>query len=226
MSQRLPCPICGHENASHDSICGGCGQPILDRGHIARPSASAPPAASSPPIAPVAAPALPRKVCPLCGTINESYALLCSGAGCGNDLSAVTPSGGTATPASAATLAATPASAPPATPTPALHLTVGAQRFACRDGDIIGREGTVGCQLFAGLGTVSRRHVALAQRDGHWFLTALAGVQNTTQLDGRELARGIPQPLTGEHSLRLSTQCEVRLKVGDEGEGKSSKLKA
>ena len=219
MSQRLACPICGHENAPHDSICGGCGQPILDRGHLARPSASSPAATAPATSAPVAAPALPRKVCPLCGTINESYALLCSGAGCGNDLSAVTPSGGTATPVPAAT----PAAASPATP--ALHLTVGAQRFACRDGDIIGREGTVGCQIFAGLGTVSRRHVALAQRDGQWFLTALAGVQNTTQLDGRELPRGVPQPLTGDHSLRMSTQCEVRLKVGDGGEGQSSKLK-
>ncbi len=225
MSQRLPCPICGHENAPHDSICGGCGQPILDRGHSARPPGSAPPAATAPAsAAPLpAAPALPRKVCPLCGTINESYALLCGGAGCGNDLSAVTPSGGTAPPAPAATRTATPVAASPVAP--ALHLTVGAQRFACRDGDIIGREGTVGCQIFAGLGTVSRRHVALAQRDGQWFLTALAGVQNTTQLDGRELPRGTPQPLTGNHSLRMSTQCEVRLKVGDGGDEQSSKLK-
>ena len=224
MSQRLPCPICGCENAPHDSICGGCGQPILDRGHVARPSASAPLAATAPAsAAPLpAAPALPRKVCPLCGAINEFYALLCGGAGCGNDLSAVTPSGGTAPPPSAP--APAPAAASPATP--ALHLTVGAQRFPCRDGDIIGREGTVGCQIFAGLGTLSRRHVALAQRDGQWFLTALAGVQNTTQLDDRELPRGLPQPLTGDHSLRLSTRCEVRLQVGGEEGGQSAKLKA
>ncbi len=221
MSLRLPCPICGHENAPHESICGGCGQPILDRGHIARPPAAPPAAAAPVASAPIAAPALPRKVCPLCGTINESYALLCGGAGCGNDLSAVTPSGGTAPPPPAPA----PARAASSSAVPALHLTVGAQRFACRDGDIIGREGTVGCQIFAGLGTVSRRHVALAQRDGQWFLTALAGVQNTTQLDGRELPRGTPQPLTGNHSLRMSTQCEVRLQVGAEGEGESSKLK-
>jgi predicted component of type VI protein secretion system len=92
---------------------------------------------------------------------------------------------------------------------------VGAQKFECRDGDFIGREGTVGCQVFSGIGTVSRRHVSLSLRDGQWFLTALAGVQNITQLDGRELPRGVPQPLTGEHMLKMSTQCEVRLKVSE-----------
>ena len=214
MSQRIKRCRCGHANAEHDAFCVQCGQPILDL--VAVPLVPTPtPASSSAAPTPAPAtttPAVPRKVCPLCGTINESYSLLCCGAGCGNDLSAVTPSGGAATPAPAAALAATPAAASPSAPT--LHLTVGARQFECRDGDIIGREGTVGCQIFAGLGTVSRRHVALAQRDGQWFLTALANVQNTTQLDGRELPRGLPQPLTGDHSLRLSTQCEVRLQVG------------
>lgn len=217
MSQRIECSFCHRENGEHDSFCIHCGQPIFDL--VARPSASAPAATAPVPSPPVAAPALPRKVCPLCGTINEAYALLCSGAACGNDLSAVTPSGGTATlpPASA--------SAPASPLAPALHLSAGAQWFECRDGDIIGREGTVGCQVFAGLGTVSRRHVALAQRGGQWFLTALAAVQNITQLDGRELPRGLPQPLTGDHSLRMSTQCEVRLQVGAAGAEQSSKLK-
>lgn len=208
----------------HDSICGGCGQPILDRGHVARPSASAPPAARAPaPSAPLAAAALPRKVCPLCGTINESYALLCGGAGCGNDLSAVTPSGGTAPSPPALTPAPAPAAA--STATPALHLTVGAQRFSCRDGDIIGREGTVGCQIFAGLGTVSRRHVSLTQRDGQWFLTALAGVQNTTQLDGRELpaASPNPSPAPTPSACPRSVKCACKWATTKR---KSSKLKA
>ncbi len=73
----------------------------------------------------------------------------------------------------------------------------------------------MGCHVFSGIGTVSRRHALLTQRDGQWFVTALAGVQNITQLDGRELPRGTPQPLTGEHTLKLSTQCEVRLRVGN-----------
>lgn len=210
MSQRLKHCGCGQANAEHEAFCVRCGQPILDVvAVLAEPAQSAPPPepVASPAVTPVAVSA--KKVCPLCGTVNEFFAFLCGGAGCGNDLSAVVPSGGTpvAAPAAPPTMAA----AAPAGPR--LDLSVGAQTFECRDGDCIGREGTVGCQVFAGIGTVSRRHVSLTCRDGQWFATALAGVQNITQLDGRELPRGVPQPLIGEHTLKMSTQCEVKLKV-------------
>jgi|GEM_PF-1193722 len=217
MSRRVKHCGCGQANAEHDAFCARCGQPIFDVVAVAteppKPEAKAESAPSSAPV--VAATA--KKVCPLCGTVNESFALLCGGAGCGNDLSAVVPSGGT--PA-AEKSPVQPAEATASPPVPSLLLSVGAQNFECRDGDIIGREGTVGCQVFSGIGTVSRRHVSFTQRDGQWFITALAGVQNITQLDGRELPRGAPQPLTGEHTLKMSTQCEVKLKV------ESSKLQA
>ncbi len=216
MSQRLKHCGCGQANAEHDAFCVRCGQPIMDVIAVL-----AEPARPEPKLEPAAAPAIPavpasaKKVCPLCGTMNEFFALLCGGAGCGNDLSAVTASGG----APAEVKPATPEA--PASPSgPRLNLSVGAQNFECRDGDYIGREGTVGCQVFAGIGTVSRRHVGLTCRDGQWFVTALAGVQNITQLDGRELPRGVPQPLSGEHTLKMSTQCEVKLKV------ENSKLQA
>lgn len=212
MSERVKHCGCGQANAEHDAFCARCGQPIFDVVAVAteppKPEARAEsaPAAAAPAVAAAA-----KKVCPLCGAVNESFALLCGGAGCGNDLSAVVPSGGTP----AKQVPEPPAAAPASPALPALLLSVGAQSFECRDGDFIGREGTVGCQVFTGLGTVSRRHVSLARRDGQWFLTALAGVQNITQLDGRELPRGVPQPLTGEHALKMSTQCEVKLKVGN-----------
>lgn len=211
MSQRVKHCGCGQANAEHDAFCARCGQPIFDVIAVAteppKPEGKTESAsASTAPAVAVSA----KKVCPLCGTVNEFFALLCGGAGCGNDLSAIVPSGGT--PA-ADKAAAQPAEASAAPALPGLLLSVGAQGFECRDGDIIGREGTVGCQVFSGIGTVSRRHVSFTQRDGQWFVTALAGVQNITQLDGRELPRGAPQPLTGEHTLRMSTQCEVRLRV-------------
>ncbi|MBI5800529.1 MAG: hypothetical protein HZA92_07355 [Verrucomicrobia bacterium] len=211
MSQPLKHCGCGQANAEHDAFCARCGQPIFDVVAVAtKPPPSEEKSESPPaPAAPVvASPA--KKVCPLCGTMNEFFALLCGGAGCGNDLSAVVPSGGAPTPEKPSVQ---PASTPASPDFPALLLSVGAQSFECRDGDFIGREGTVGCQVFSGLGTVSRRHVSLTLRDGHWFVTALAGVQNITQLDGRELPRSAPQPLTGEHTLKMSTQCEVKLKV-------------
>lgn len=208
MSQRVKHCGCGQANAEHDAFCVRCGQPIFDLVAVAvvPPQPESPPLAAAPPASPAPA-AMAKKVCPLCGTVNEFFALLCGGAGCGNDLSAVTPSGGSVP-------VAQPAEIPPAAPAPPrLVLAVGAQSFECREGDIIGREGTVGCQVFSGIGTVSRRHVSFSQRDGQWFITAQSGVQNITQLDGRELPRGTPQPLTGEHTLRLSTQCEVKLRV-------------
>jgi hypothetical protein len=212
MSQRVkPCG-CGQANAEHDAFCARCGQPIFDVVAVAaEPPKLEPKAESAPAVAAPAVAATAKKVCPLCGTVNESFAFLCGGAGCGNDLSAVVPSGGIPRENSPGQPAAAPAS--PALPS--LLLSVGSQNFSCRDGDIIGREGTVGCQVFSGIGTVSRRHVSFTQRDGQWFITALAGVQNITQLDGRELPRGAAQPLTGEHTLRMSTQCEVKLRVAN-----------
>lgn len=208
MSQRVKHCGCGQANAEHDAFCARCGQPIFDLVAVeagpARPEVKVEPAPAV--VVPAVAPAA-KKVCPLCGTVNEFFALLCGGAGCGNDLSAVMPSGG----APAAEPPPAQRAEPPALP--ALVLSAGAQSFACRDGDIIGREGTVGCQVFSGIGTVSRRHVSLTRCGDRWFVTALAGVQNITQLDGRELPRGVPQPLTSEHTLRMSTQCEVRLRV-------------
>lgn len=212
MSQRVKHCGCGHANAEHDAFCARCSQTIFDVVAVAmEPLVPEVKLESAPaPVAPAAV-AAPKKVCPLCGTINECFALLCGGAGCGNDLSAVVPSGGTEalvkTPAQ-------PASAPAASVLSGLLLSVGAQSFECRHGDLIGREGTVGCQVFSGIGAVSRRHVSLTQCDGQWFVTVLAGVRNMTQLDGRELPRGTPQPLTGEHTLKMSTQCEVKLRVG------------
>ena len=212
MSQRVKHCGCGQANAEHDAFCARCGQPIFDVVAVAtQPPMPDVKAESAPaPTAPAVVVSA-KKVCPLCGTVNEFFALLCGGAGCGNDLSAVMPSGGTP----AEKVPEQPAAAPASPALPGLILSVGAQSFECRDGDFIGREGTVGCQVFSSLGTVSRRHVSLTRRGGQWFLTALAGVHNITQLDGRELPRGAPQPLTGEHTLKMSTQCEVKLKVGN-----------
>ena len=218
MTPRVKHCACGCANPEHDAFCAQCGQPILDvvaiapaapvagQGATPSPSPSAP--ARPPPTA--TKPTIAKKICPLCGTANEAFALLCDGPGCGNDLSAVAPSGGVR----AAELASTaPANAPASPAVPTLHLAVGGQSFECRDGDIIGREGTIACQIFSGVGTVSRRHVTLTRIERRWFVTVLPGVQNITQLDGRELPRGTPEPLTGEHALKISTQCEVRLKV-------------
>jgi hypothetical protein len=94
-----------------------------------------------------------------------------------------------------------------------LEMVMGTQTFECRNGDILGKEGTLASQIFQGIGTVSRRHVLVTQEDGKWSLTVFAGVQNATQLDGQELRRAVPYALTGDHQLKLSYACEVSLRV-------------
>ncbi len=205
MSRRVKkCEVCGQANPGHDSICS-CGQSILDVAVVAEEPAKPEMKAGFEPPASAA-----KKVCPVCDTPNEFFAILCGGKNCGNDLSAVEPSSPVKdVPAQPAALS------PSSSSSPGLLLSVGAQSFKCRDGDIIGREGSIGCQAFVGIGTVSRQHVSFTLRDGQWFATVLTGVRNITQLDGRELPRGTPQLLTGQHTLRMSRQCEVKLIVAE-----------
>jgi hypothetical protein len=127
------------------------------------------------------------RACPKCGTPNDAVFPLCMN--CGFDWSAG------------------PGAAD------RLLLVIGQETFECKDGDILGREGTVAQPFFSAIGTVSRKHVGLTHREGRWFLTVSPAVQNVTQLDGRDIPRAVEQWLSGEHVLRLSTQCEVRLKL-------------
>lgn len=177
------CPVCGCQNSDLDFFCQNCGMDISLVSAAAPAPAPQPPAPPAPP-----QPAPQPRVCPKCG--QSSDLPLCSN--CGFDLS---------TAASAANNAAQ------------LFLLIGKEKFQCKHGDTLGREGTVAPSFFSAVGTVSRKHVSLSQRNGCWFLTVPPSVRNPTQLDGRELPRALEQPLTGEHSLKLSSQCEVRLQV-------------
>ncbi|MBI4026208.1 MAG: hypothetical protein HY360_14570 [Verrucomicrobia bacterium] len=60
-------------------------------------------------------------------------------------------------------------------------------------------------------------------KEGRWHLVSLSG-KNKTRLDDKLLSKGEPHPLTGEHTLLLSTKCNLRLRVSDcrEADGKSA----
>ena len=90
---------------------------------------------------------------------------------------------------------------------------MGGRIFECRDGDVLGRAGTLASDMFVPFGTVSRQHASLVRREGRWFVIPSPTVHNSTRLDGVELKRGEPTPLTGDHSLGMSTKCEVKLRV-------------
>lgn len=129
-----------------------------------------------------------KRVCPKCNQSNDAVFVLCTN--CGFDLSAAS-----------------------STKAPRLLLVIGDKNYECKSGDVLGREGTVAREFFSTIGTVSRKHVTFTLRDGQWFLSIPQSVQNISQLDGNELPRGQEHPLQREHTLKLSSQCEVRLRV-------------
>lgn len=157
----------------------------------------------------------PVKTCPSCYLDNQKDASFCARCTC--DILAVEPG----VPSAGAQVA--PASAPPsseisgtaaanvAASGDTLEMVVGNQSHECRDGDIIGRAGTIACHLFEGLLTVSGEHIKVLKKDGRWCIIILG--QNMTQMDGRPLTRGQSEFLTGEHRLQLSRQCEIILRV-------------
>lgn len=198
------CHVCGEENSESAFFCSGCGADISRIVARVPTSAVEEPALAIEPI-PTLTGETPKKpspsgekACPQCGAGNEAFLILCRQ--CGADIQAA---------------ATRPADAgQPFTELKSkLFLEIGSESFECRDGDIFGREGTVACQTLSAIKTVSRRHVSVCLIDGRWHATALAGVQNVTRLDDREMARNAAMPLTGEHMLQMSTQCEARLRV-------------
>lgn len=223
------CP-CGKHNHPGAPFCETCGQPLFD----IRPTplnaspeteptnlkVPSPKATEGSPTSPPPKPTPVRRtrLCPVCGEENPGYAILCAAEGCGADLSRDPES--TTQP----TVASKPQPSEDANPKAVqpdgarrgdLLLHIGNTCHLCRDGDILGREGTLACEAFLGIPTVSRRHIQLERDADGWFLRVLSDVRNTTRLDGRELPRGEPVRLKNQHTLTLSSHCEVTLCIAD-----------
>ena len=94
-----------------------------------------------------------------------------------------------------------------------VKVLVEGKAYTARHGSIIGREGTVAADYFSKFNTVSRAHVKFSKQGGRWFITVPASVANSTMLDGVEAKRDTPLPIVGEHILKLSEACVVRVVV-------------
>jgi hypothetical protein len=187
MSDRVKiCEVCRHENDENSAICASCGQPIS---HIV----AVEPLGE---VLPDSTPSPSDIICPKCGEKNQAPTLICS------RCQAVLPRSGLNSPV-------------PAADSPAeerFEVLIGNHTHECKDGDIIGRDGTIACHLFQSLLTVSGQHVKVLKKDGRWCIVMLSG-QTTTQIDGRPLRKGQIEFVTGEHRLRLSSQCEISLRL-------------
>ena len=213
MNLRKKCPSCGALCSEVEIFCPGCGAEIsgIKAGHL--------PEFATPRDDPEAGGV--SKVCPKCGAKSELYALLCTQPGCGTALEP-DDSASSEPPGSHPALATKSNNLPDLTVCEVrarkLLLIVGSSAFECKSGDVLGRSGTLACNLFSGIPTVSAQHVALECQGGQWRvinlpLQAGKAAKNITVLDGRELEIGASASLTGEHVLKISTRCEVKFRV-------------
>ncbi len=104
-----------------------------------------------------------------------------------------------------------PQSAPKTHIEPGVKVVIDDRTYTARHNSVLGREGTIAADYFDKFNTVSRVHAKFTKDGGRWFVTVPAAVANSTMLDGVEMKRDQPYPIVGEHILKMSDQCVVRL---------------
>ena len=81
---------------------------------------------------------------------------------------------------------------------------MGTHVVECRDGDLIGREGTVAPHLFKNVTAMQPRHVLIGKGPDVWFVMVPRNVQVATHLDNAPLTPGVRTNLSGEHRLTIA----------------------
>src|SRR5215218_5897301 len=95
---------------------------------------------------------------------------------------------------------------------PGVKVVIGERTYTARHGTVLGREGTLAIEYFDKFTAVSRRHAKITKDGGRWFVTIPVAVANSTMFDGVEMKRDQPYAILGEHVLKMSDKCIVRLK--------------
>ncbi|MES2707967.1 MAG: SpoIIE family protein phosphatase [Verrucomicrobiota bacterium] len=90
-------------------------------------------------------------------------------------------------------------------PSDELFLHVNGQRWPCRAGDILGRQGTVAPEILRPVDVLSRRHLSIESVEGVWCLVALPESRNDTWLEGVPMRRGQPYPLMPMQALQVDS---------------------
>ncbi len=207
MSLKKKCPSCGSFSPEAEVFCPQC---CADLTAVKAELLGDTDVSTS-----IRASIAPSISCPKCRTENPDYAILCTKPGCGAVLGQAATLPGECPPLQAS---AAPSDLPEG-PAKKLLLVVGSTSYECKSGDVLGRNGTLANHVFAGIKTVSARHVAVELRAGQWHLINLPidpgkSQKNPTMLDGRSLSPGQAAPLSGVHTLKMSSGCGVKLRVG------------
>lgn len=200
-ANQVKCKTCPQVVEDTVMFCPACGGSEFERIEAELPSTQSTPASNE----------LTGKICPRCKARNEPYALLCV---CGESLQ----SGSTIAPQTAQASNQQRTKFQDHKAAAKLWLMVGTQTLECHHGDVLGREGTLACDLFRPIPTVSGKHIAVELRNDGWFLINLPlqsgrTEKNLTEVDGKLLKPGESFALSSEHLVRMSSRCELRLRV-------------
>ena len=106
-----------------------------------------------------------------------------------------------------------PENAPKTHVEPGVKIVIDDKTYTGRHNSVLGREGTIANTYFERFKAVSRVHAKFTKDGGRWFITVPAAVANSTMLDGVEMKRDQPYPIVGEHILKMSDECVVRVKL-------------
>lgn len=86
-----------------------------------------------------------------------------------------------------------------------LEVQVLGRTLECRDGDVIGRSGTVAPDLFANLPEFANRHLIIGKDERTWFFHIPDNVKSPVMLDGEPAEAGPRHPLLHSHHLRVGS---------------------
>lgn len=88
-------------------------------------------------------------------------------------------------------------------PTTRLEVQLLGRTIECRDGDVIGRNGTVATDLFANLTEFANRHLIIGKNERAWFFHIPENVRIPVLLDGEPAEPGPRHSLLHSHHVRV-----------------------
>src|SRR6187397_529705 len=88
---------------------------------------------------------------------------------------------------------------------PRLTLEIEGNAWPLKDGDVIGRLGTVGGEALRNYDVLSRQHLRVEHKSGWWQITLLPKAGNETLCNGAAMAPGEAVPITDSCEIQVVT---------------------
>src|SRR5262245_42086453 len=98
-----------------------------------------------------------------------------------------------------------------------LTLEIEGQSWALKDGDVIGRLGTVGGAALRLYDVLSRQHLKVENKGGRWQITLLPKAGNETVCNGERMTTGVAVPISESCAIRV-VQLVLRIHLEEAGQ--------